>query len=263
MFKSLIFQLFTIWVYILFCCGILWCKILNLFVNMEWAIKLLYLAMNLICENVIKIEENWMNKYICSRHCAKVNEEDDDTESFDDFIKKIKNDTNQNYAHMNPNINYSNNNNNNSINPATQIPLQTTNNFSNNNVNLPNNIVNNSIHGNINSAHISTLKFPNPNGNTNSYLNNNNNSNNYNDAQRMQYHSNSTADEIDHDKIKRLIDKMYMKSIIEENEDDPDADAITNKASMFSRRSKERDGRQIIFSRGVREVENNVPEPNY
>lgn len=254
MFKSLIFQLFTIWVYILFCCGLLWCKILNLFVNMEWAIKLLYLAMNLICENVIKIEENWMNKFICSKHCAKVNEDDDDTESFDDFIKKIKSDTNQNFAHMNPNINFNNN-----PNQSNQIPPQTTNNFSTNNTNNNNSLQNNnSNYGNVNSAHISTLNFPNPNGNTNFQSNVN-----YNDGQRSQYHSNSVADEIDHEKIKRLIDKMYMKSIIEENEDDPDADAITNKASMFSRRSKERDGRQIIFSRGVREVENNVPEPNY
>ncbi len=56
---------------------------------MEWAIKILYLGMNLICENVIKIEENWMNKFICSRHCAKVNDDDDDTDEFEDTAEDI------------------------------------------------------------------------------------------------------------------------------------------------------------------------------
>lgn len=295
MFKSLLFQLATIWIYLMFCCGLLWCKILNMFFNMEWAIKLLYLGMNLICENIVKIEDNWMNKFVCSKTCGKSQNEDntdDDTESFEDFIKKIKNENSMNntFNHftnlstqnlgttqfgntqMGGTTQYGNSQLNNTQqfvgnpqfgatqnSPSTQhIPqsnvgiqgqsLQNAHpiysNYNPNHLNLQNNNSNN-----FNSAQISTLNFPNPNPNSNiQNLNNNNQS----------IYASSETDDVDHDKIKRLIDRMYMKSVIEENDDNDNSP----KMSAFSRKSHNNENKQIIFSRGIKEIESNIPEPN-
>lgn len=193
---------------------------------MEWAIKILYLGMNLICENILKIEENWTNKFICSKHCKNqdsnnVDDYDDiDNESFDDFIKKIKN---QNSSNLNIQSYQHNTNEKQSV----------------------------SFNNQQNQSNLSTLNFPSNllNSNTNSNSNNN---------------SNDNINDIDHDKIKRLIDKMYLKTIIEENEKNEDNLSGTlehHSPSYFSKKNNHNENRQIIFSRGVKEIENNVPEP--
>lgn len=225
----------------MFCCGLLWCKILNIFVNMEWAIKLLYLSMNLICENIVNIDKNWVNKLICSKTCGKSSDDDnidDDSESFEDFIRKIKSENSQ----MNPNVNTYQNftlNNNSGIpnhlhqNTHAQAPIQQQVGMT------PSNTI-------FNSAQISTLNFPNPNSNIQ----------NLNNTQSSIY---SQVEEVDHDKIKKLIDRMYMKSVIEENDDDENYP----KTSVFSRKSPNNENKQIIFSRGIKEMETNIPEPNF
>jgi hypothetical protein len=240
MIKNLFFQLGTIWIYLMFCLGLLWCKILNMFFNMEWAIKLLYLGMNLICENIVKFEENWMNKLICSKTCGKSYEDDnldDDTESFEDFIKKIKSENNQNNPNVNSFQNFVLNNN---------IPSQHLGHMQQGNgmqqpqgQPVPANV-------NFNSAQISTLNFPNPNSNIQ----------NLNNTQTSIY---SQVEDVDHDKIKKLIDRMYMKSVIQENEEDDNSP----KTSIFSRKSQSNENKQIIFSRGIKEVDINIPEPNF
>lgn len=284
MFKGVIFQIFTIWVYFMFCFALLWCKILNLFINIEWAIKLLYLGMSLLCENIVRVEENWMNRFICSGHCSKGlaadKNVDDDSESFDDFIKKINS-----TQHSGP--------------PAPRATPAA----------LP--------AGPFNSAQVSTLNFPNPSlaqtGGSNSA---------YNTAPRPAGSALAPArsgpDDVDHEKIKKLIDKLYMKTIVEKsensdednNDDDDDvvslgdekyakkaaiADRIARHLSrgheehefnnrirkqgsspfqrknsepeedtnrIFSRNGSDDDNKQIIFSRGLREVDNFIPQPN-
>jgi hypothetical protein len=269
----------------MFCFALLWCKILNLFINIEWAIKLLYLGMSLLCENIVRVEENWMNRFICSGHCSKGlaadKNVDDDSESFDDFIKKINS-----TQHSGP--------------PAPRATPAA----------LP--------PGPFNSAQVSTLNFPNPSlaqtgGN--------------NTAPRSAGSALAPArsgepvrapgpDDVDHEKIKRLIDKLYMKTIVEKSEnsdEDNDDDIISlsderdaKKAAIadriarhlsrgheelefnnrirrqgsspfqrknsdpeddttnriFSRNGSDDDNKQIIFSRGLREVDNFIPQPN-
>lgn len=244
MIKSLIFQMFTIWIYMIFCSLLLGSKFMNIFINMEWAIKILYLGLNLICENIVRVEENWMNRLMCGKDCGKKNngenEIDDTTETFDEFIKKMKNDNvNQNNFQTFNNA-YSNNNNlmnrsleNGNNNLFNSFPLNQGFGMNNNNTN------------NLNSAHISTLNFPNPNINPNVSTNNNNISNDGG---------------VDEEKIKKLIDKMYLKTIVEDG--DNDVEDTNSRASYFSKKSQmDKENKQIIFSRGLREIETNVPEP--
>lgn len=229
MFKSLIFQLFTIWIYMCFCGMLLWCKFVNIFINMEWAIKILYLGMNLICENILKIEENWTNKFICSKHCKNhENSNEDDTfdeidnESFDDFIKKIKNQNQTQPTH----------------------PIHQHNTNSNEKQNLSYNMNHgHPVHNpNVSASNVSTLHFP---------------SNHVNSQVPPDSQGHINHNGVDHDKIKRLIDKMYMKTIIEDNE----IETSSGHYSPFSKNNN-KENRQIIFSRGVKEIDNNVPEPN-
>ena len=156
-----------------------------------------------------------------------------------------------------------------------------------------------------NSAQVSTLNFPTPGM-----------ANNVNQAGSLSVATGPTGhagpEDVDHDKIKRLIDKLYMKTIVEktEDEDDEDDDAVSlgdeklsrkqntaekiarhlartqddsemfarNRKSLsihrnleadddtitnriFSRNGSEGENKQIIFSRGLREVEEFVPQP--
>lgn len=241
MIKSLIFQMFTIWIYMIFCFLLLGSKFMNIFINMEWAIKILYLGLNLICENIVRVEENWMNRLICGKDCGKKvngeNELDETTETFDEFIRKMRNDNNHQNNFQTFQSSYNNKNNN-------------IENFMGNN-NLPNQ--NNSFPNLIpNSAHISTLNFPNPNS---SNLFNNHNLNNNSNVNPS--HGNS---DVDQEKIKKLIDKMYLKTIVDDAE--ADVEDTNSRASYFSKKSQlEKENKQIIFSRGLREIDVSVPEP--
>lgn len=247
MIKSLIFQMFTIWIYMIFCFLLLGSKFMNIFVNMEWAIKILYLGLNLICENIVRVEENWMNRLICGKDCGKKsngeNEIDDTTETFDEFIRKMKSDNSSNQHNFQSFNNAYTNNNNNNNNNFMNKPIDNFNPFHvNHGFGMQNN---NNNHNNLNSAHISTLNFPNPNI-SGTHANNNAQNNNSND--------------VDEEKIKKLIDKMYLKTIVDDVEND--VEDTNSRASYFSKKSQmDKENKQIIFSRGLREIDTNFPEP--
>lgn len=76
---------------------------------MEWAIKLLYIALNIICENIVNLEENWMGKIICNKNCKQV-DDDDSNENFEDFMKRIKSEQLNNNDSDNTDFNKSKNN---------------------------------------------------------------------------------------------------------------------------------------------------------
>jgi hypothetical protein len=268
---------------------------------MDLAIKLLYVGMSFLCENVVRVEQNWMNRFMCSRHCAKNavdGHADDDSESFDDFMKKINN---------------NNNNNNNSL--VQRSPPRNFGTLRNASETVKS-IQAAQAGQPLNSAQVSTLNFPNPNqpplsAATASLTVNTSTSNNHN----------GNTEDVDHEKIKKLIDKLYMKTIVErseeDNEDDEDEeisltdDKIYKKAStvmadsyvrnnarnlrdkdftqrskrnypgsrnmendgedddedtqsnrMFPRIGSEAESKQIIFSRGMKDIETMIPQPN-
>lgn len=92
MIKSLFFQFFTIGVYMWFLGALLVLKFWNLFISTDWAIKLLYTCLNVVCENVVCIEDNWVGKIMCQRkRRAPRPTTIDDHDSFDRFIQRIKN----------------------------------------------------------------------------------------------------------------------------------------------------------------------------
>lgn len=292
MIKSVLFQIFTIWIYFMFCLCLLWCKVINMFVNMDLAIKVLYVGMSFLCENVVRVEQNWMNRLMCSRHCAKNAADghaEDDSESFDDFMKKINN---NNLVQRSPPRNFS----------TLRNASETLKSFQASQAGQP-----------LNSAQVSTLNFPNPNQPSLSAA-----AGSLNGNMGATSNNNGNTDDVDHEKIKKLIDKLYMKTIVErseeENDDeedeeislnddkiykktptamadryqrnnarnfeenestqrskrnysvsknmenDKDEDTLSNR--MFPRTGSDAESKQIIFSRGMKDMETMIPQPN-